>query len=519
MSETVMPRAPKCYFPSPMRRERRRTQSLCAGSVLLAFFAGESLLRWAAPFRIEPDGAVLRRQRGSVARMVRRYEIDGVDMWEYRTDRPRPSRLRGDIRVVGIGDSIMEPHWLPWRQGFFDLLLDEMRRSNPRHPADGINLSVGGYNILQDKLMLREQGLARKPTLVLLQMWQDDDTPYRLIDNELYNLPYSLLMQRRRDETNRACRLLQRSYSYTLVQLLLLRGQSSVSPPPISASEQLRDIQGSCRRAGAELLVVLFPVLDRPFAQQSDPRIYREVKGFASLHGIPVVDMRARFQEAGDDPRAIRLDDIHYNPEGHRRIASILSQDIRALFDADGRRRPAARSRHEICAAVARGDEDGCRHLAHYPPGDCLLQVSLKRAARGERDSCLINETPFARSLCEMIASGRTRCGELGSLAAGFDSAKSYFERAETFIKVCALLDAAHIAECREAGRAGVPSKECEIARFFWAYQRRDAGSCAELHDRRSRENCRALLTDDVGVCTQWIDYSRPVDPPWWRKP
>ena len=304
---------------------------------LAVILAAELLLRGFADFRIDAAGGVLRREDGGVEFMRRRYQVDGVDMWEYRTDRPRPPHLRGDVRIVGIGDSIMMPFRLHWKEGFFHLLLEELRRANPKLSYDGVNLAEGGHNLLQDKIMLREQGLAYKPTLVLLQVWQDDDTPYKFIGNDLYIMPY-LEVMRRRQMRRGVSRLLQRSYIYTAIELRRLRDCGSSYPPLISMAKQVREIHGLCRRTGAGLVVILFPTLDRPFAIQVDPPGYNEIKELAARLAIPVIDMREQFR--GVDYRKIRLDTIHYNAQGHRRIADVLFRELRRFGIPSTRRRP-----------------------------------------------------------------------------------------------------------------------------------------------------------------------------------
>ena len=147
-----------------------------------------------------------------------------------------------------------------------------------------------------------------------------------------------------------------------------------------------------------------------------------------------------------------------------------------------------------------------------------MLQVSLKLAASGDRSACELNETPFARAFCAMLANGHLRCDKLRGLANGLDTAKESFERAETFIEVCKLLEADHIGECRTLPVSGRTSDKCEMALPLWAYEHHSASSCAEPHSRTSREICRAMLVDDINICTKRIDYKDRLDPPWWAR-
>lgn len=499
---------------APPRRSRGLALFLVCLLILLA--VAEVAARFHADFIIMPHkGIVLRREDAEVERMVRRYQIDGVDMWQYQGDRPAPkSPASAGFRIVGIGDSIMAPFKLPWQKGFFNLLVEKLRQHDPGAGYDGVNLSEGGFNLLQDKLMLRSKGLGLKPRLVVLQMWQDDNIEYKFIGRDLYTLKYYKAMQERMESRGIIPRLLHRSYLYTRYELKRLgreRGR-----PTISVTRQLQQIYQECSKAGIGLVILLFPTLDRPFKEQQEPESYAEVKKVADAHHIPYLEMRELLLK--EDFRKLRMDNVHLNEQGHRLVAERLYKELRGSPLVRPKRQL---SRHELCAAVARGDPEGCRRMPHHPgrTGDCLLQISLKLAARGQARACELNLTPMSRQMCEMFSTNKIDCRKLRSLSKGFDSSRQQFEKADTFIKVCQLLDPRRITRCGPVdGRPRRRTLECQIALAIWAYLKRDPVVCRSLEDRRSRENCLAMLGDDVSVCTRWIDYEQPVDKPWWSR-
>jgi len=273
----------------------------------------------------------------------------------------------GTFRVVVLGDSIgfgmcTGRTLIPVQQTFPKVL--EQRLG---HPAPGsytgvevINLSVSGYDTIQEVEFFREKGLALRPDLVVVGYCLNDSDDAstelfymrRLEDWPLFDAAASSALET----------LLPRS---GLLRVLWyhLAFRAEATDGPESARTRDRSEAGFERldalgkREGFETLVVIFPYLTdvRPYPHAA---IHDRVRSQAARHGFAVIDLLQPFREAGGgrlDPLVGACGQVHPGPEGHevaaRRIDGVrkLPEAFAAAMCGRGyRRRPRRRSCRRI---------------------------------------------------------------------------------------------------------------------------------------------------------------------------
>ena len=88
-------------------------------------------------------------------------------------DAPVPPKQPGELRIIVLGDSFTVSAGVDQGEMWTRLLQERLAKEYPR--ARVINLAVGGYNIVQYRLVLEEIGLKLAPDLVLVALFPDND--------------------------------------------------------------------------------------------------------------------------------------------------------------------------------------------------------------------------------------------------------------------------------------------------------------------------------------------------------
>jgi hypothetical protein len=89
-------------------------------------------------------------------------------------------------------------------------------------------------------------------------------------------------------------------------------------------------------RRGAQLVVVTFPSLDRPFAEQREhnAETYGPVLSVLRERGVPVIEMDRAL--VGHDHESVRHDPCcHYNSDGAKVVSEILAERLAPLLSTD----------------------------------------------------------------------------------------------------------------------------------------------------------------------------------------
>jgi len=180
-----------------------------------------------------------------------------------------------------------------------------------------------------------------KPTLVLWEIWINDNARYVRVDDLVYD-PADLL----RDDAGYPIWLplpsglhqwlFQRSRFYAYASIARAPGGYTAGPSVWSEYEdgELDALKASVEAAGGSLVLSLWPRLDRTFeaSAASPPSVYAGVERWASGSGTPVIDVAVLL--AGEDFEGLRADSCcHYNPAGHGVLAERFLVEIERFLE------------------------------------------------------------------------------------------------------------------------------------------------------------------------------------------
>ncbi len=332
-----------------MPQLRRPLQAATAAALLLAgLLVGLALVE--GTFRILVPGGYFhfRPVEGSSAEAIVERLPDGQAWWEYRDARGfdsegvrtgLPRSKDPALRVVILGDSVTYGVHLEVEQSFPSLLgrLLEQRCG----AIDLVNLAVPGYSSLQERLSLERKGLAARPDIVLVGVFSNDMARYTVIGNTAFDIrlkerddvpAFSLLPLP--DAVNRF--LVAQSAFYQFLTLKALAASDRESGEDVGQLEasvaELQRIQELTENAGAKLVVVLFPMLDRPWSDgedESTAHYYSRLRTWASTRPVTLIDLRPLLADHPAD--TLRIDDCcHLNPLGHTVVADLLLEQLDA---------------------------------------------------------------------------------------------------------------------------------------------------------------------------------------------
>jgi lysophospholipase L1-like esterase len=248
------------------------------------------------------------------------------------------NRPSGRFRIVFIGDSfVFGSGGVANAERFSDRL--ERLLSD----VESINLGVPGYSLDQEYLLLRNEGFAYRPNLVVLCLFVNDLLESFVDFNGSVGRPKGYLTANGEDlrfvspRLTPPYRVTQSSYllswidSRFRITMRFHRNPHGAQDLSIAEKSQLfrkliLAIKSLCRENGAELVVVYFPYRD-----QTKPGIIQAVLfGLADSDGILFLD-GAEFLGGPDERAAFFFQrDVHLNPAGHARTARALADYLTA---------------------------------------------------------------------------------------------------------------------------------------------------------------------------------------------
>jgi len=256
-----------------------------------------------------------------------------------KVDSPRAKSASG-YRIAVLGDSFSASAGVDFERIYTSILQRHLRERVPN--AEVINLSVGGYNIIQYEMVLHEVALGLQPDMVLVAVF-----PFNDLSNDTYRANFE-------DATGISKPAVRepwykRSYVYraflvrieTRVRSLFAsagRSEAASTGESHTASQDaeenlaaLRRIVEAVKARNIGVVVAHLPNTD-DFVMQE--REFAPFKELCRTEGWACVDLREPFIAAGDAPSTFRLNllDPHPNERYHVRVAQALRDYLTPLI-------------------------------------------------------------------------------------------------------------------------------------------------------------------------------------------
>ena len=267
------------------------------------------------------------------------------------------AREEGTYRIVVIGDSVgfgycKPKEVLPIEVTFPKLLEKQLSASPPPgySKLEVINLSVSGYNTVQEVEFFREKGIALQPDLVLvgycLNDSYDDSRELRTLEAhdqwDAYR-EWTGMVQGEAIMRSHLVRLVW--HRFPLLQKTEPKDQAgNERKKKINHSEVgFRSLGALSAELGFKTLVVIFPYFEsfENYPKHAEAR-HQQVRKFSSDNGFEVLDLLPAFEQASDgDSVALRgrCWSVHPDEKGHavaaKEIADYLSRSFSAAAVTD----------------------------------------------------------------------------------------------------------------------------------------------------------------------------------------
>lgn len=260
------------------------------------------------------------------------------------------------FRVLALGDSFV------FGSGGVapsERLTERLQSISPN--LEVINAGVPGYSTDQEYLLLKSDGPAYRPDMVLVCMYANDFKESFVVYNGSVGRPKGYFSRRGSElqfhppVLSRAEILTRHSYLFRSLQLLFRKiAGKRVPHPPFTDAEMdatyrliLSAMAGASRRQGAELVAVYIPCADQedPLCKNiwQESRFREIVRVWAAENAAPFLDLTDFLAEAGAHQPAYFEHDIHLNAHGHELVARALYDFLLAHTSARSALRPVAR--------------------------------------------------------------------------------------------------------------------------------------------------------------------------------
>jgi hypothetical protein len=251
-------------------------------------------------------------------------------------DEPVPPKRPGEFRIVVLGDSFTVSAGVDYPAIWTSLLRERLG-------VRVVNLAVGGYNVVQYALVLKEVGLALQPDMVLVALYPDNDFS---MDNYEANRRVARGEQPERPELAwYESAYVYRAYLAGVHARLRSRGTPEAAAAAGADREgwernvaALVEIAQTARRGKLELAVVLLP---RTWDLEGQRALFERVEGACREHGLRCWNLlQPILARAGGEKLRLNALDAHPNARYNALVAEELALRLIAYASPDGRQAP-----------------------------------------------------------------------------------------------------------------------------------------------------------------------------------
>lgn len=241
-------------------------------------------------------------------------------------DREHPvEKPPNTVRVLILGDSVAAGLWVNDDTAIFPAVLERTLIEGGM-PAEIMNMSVAGYNTLQEIETLKEKGLPYRPDVVLVAYCQNDRErdDGHVYEQLLYAERHSSGISHTRFSPYLLRSALYRYLVYRLNAELRKRferyqynewmkvGEDAVEP-------SLAELARLSREHGFRALIVLFPKFSRDGKTVESTPESQALSAIAEKNGLEFLDLESAYRECNATRSAhLAYDAFHSTPAGHR---------------------------------------------------------------------------------------------------------------------------------------------------------------------------------------------------------
>jgi lysophospholipase L1-like esterase len=257
-------------------------------------------------------------------------------------DAPVGPKRPGELRIVVLGDSFTVSAGVEQPEVWTRLLEQRLGERFPRVRV--VNLAVGGYNVLQYRMVLEEVGLRLQPDMILVALFPDND-----FSLENYEANYRVargLEPERPDEPWYRELYVWRAW----LGRIEARLKRLLEPPPAAAPDAkgwaanaaaLGEIGAIARRERLPLAVALLP---HTWHFERQRPLFARVAGVCREQRVGCIDLLEPFIARRLDEASLRLNllDAHPNAKYNAAVADELAPRLAEALGATGAARPMA---------------------------------------------------------------------------------------------------------------------------------------------------------------------------------